>query len=368
MIPVYKPYFPKGALRYAHDAISSTWVSSKGKYLNKVKEKLAEIWGTEYIILTNSGTAANHLMARTLKKKYIERRNLIVPNNVFVAAWNPFIMEGYELCPIDAFKETWNIDYEKLGEEHWSKAILIVHNLGNIVNVPMLRRKYPNTPFIEDNCEGFGGKYEGKPSGTASDMFTVSFFGNKNLTSGEGGAFVTYDEELYSEAYKFWGQGMKEGAKIRFIHDDIGHNYRMTNVEAAILYGQLELMNEILEKKRILFDRYTSKFISYMKDLVYFPLPSPGTKSSNWMFAMGIKGSEYYIAKKFLDSWGIETRPMFYPITAHGHLKNIKCNIEIAKILSKEGIILPSYPSLHKEGQDYIIGKVLEYVRELTLL
>ena len=212
MIPVYKPYLPEGSLSYAHDALDSGWLS-QGPYLTKLRERLAEMWGTNYIVLTNSGTAANHMIARTMSLKYEWRTNLVVPNNVYVAAWNPFLLEGFSLHPQDASLDTWNMELDYM--EHRTNMILAVHNLGNVINVPELKRRYPNTPIIEDNCEGFGGSYEGQPTGTASECFSVSFYGNKNITSGEGGAFVTYDPDIFEYAYRFHGQGQ---SRKKFIH------------------------------------------------------------------------------------------------------------------------------------------------------
>ena len=164
MIPVYRPYLPKGSLNYAHDALDSTWISSKGPYLNKAKDMLSRIYETDFIVLTNNGTASNHIMARIIKLKYPDKHNLIVPNNVYVAAWNPFVTEEFTLWPKDANIDTWNIDLSDY-QPHRTNLLLVVHNLGNIINVPLLKEKFPDTPIIEDNCEGFGGMYGYKPAG-----------------------------------------------------------------------------------------------------------------------------------------------------------------------------------------------------------
>lgn len=365
MIPVYRPYFPKGSLEFAHDALDSTWVSSKGIYLDKVKEKLADEWGTERIILTNSGTAANHLCAIAAKAKYPERTNLICPNNVYVAAWNPFIMERYSLSPIDANIKTWNFNIDKIKTVGWPTLFLIVHNLGNPVNVAKLKKLYPDIPIIEDACEGFGGHYENIPVGMLSDAFSMSFFGNKNLTSGEGGAFVTYDHDMYEAAFEYWGQGMTLNPDRRFIHKSLGHNYRMTNVEAGILYGQLFLKDEILERKEQLFTRYRE----LMSDLdVHFQETEDGCEHSNWMFGIRIPKSDYTMAKSHFDTYEIETRPMFYSINDQKYVKDVRCETAVADRLSKECVILPSYPGMTNTEQDYVIEAVRRYVQELSVL
>jgi perosamine synthetase len=367
MIPVYKPYFPKGSLHYAHDAIDSTWVSSQGKYLQLVKDWLADYYGTEYIILTSNGTTANHLMARAIHKKYPDRKNLICPNNSYVAAWNPFLFDNmFELSPIDAHEKTWNMNYnDRSNMDHRTNVFLAVHNLGNIVNVPFLKSELKNTIFIEDNCEGFGGWYENDRAGAQSEAFTLSFFGNKNVTAGEGGAFITYDEDLYNEAFLFWGQGTAPDGE-KFIHADIGHNYRMTNVEAAILLGQLEILEEIEERKEQLF--YTYKTHVGLIEGAEMQMRNFGTRHSNWMFGVKFPKGNYYMAKKFFEMYGIETRPMFYPITAHGHLKNLRTTTDVAAKLAKEVVIFPSYPNLLLGEIGRITGAMREYAKELSVL
>ncbi len=369
MIPVYKPYLPEGSLKYAHDALDSGWLS-QGPYLIKAREILSEIWGTENIILTNSGTAANHMIARTMRLKYPWRTNLIVPNNVYVAAWNPFLLEGFDLNPVDADPLTWNMDVSEY-KDHRTNIMLAVHNLGNVINVPELKKKFPNTPFIEDNCEGLGGMYGEplRPTGTASDAFSVSFYGNKNITTGEGGAFVTYDDDVFSYAHAFHGQGQ---SPRKFIHNIPGYNYRMSNVQAAILCGQLEILPEVLEMKEAVFDYYASRF--QYNAIVDFQYSHPGTQPANWMFGLRLIGNRSYMqTEKFFSDAGIETRPMFYPIQYHKHLHHkdsnrvSRCSIDVAQRLSQEVVILPSFPEITTVQQDFIIQKVDEYVQKFLL-
>ncbi len=370
MIPVYKPYLPEKSLRYAHNALDSGWLS-QGPYLDKARDMLSKMWGTDYIILTNSGTAANHMIARTMMIKYPWRRNLVAPNNVYVAAWNPFLLEDFEIQPTDADISTWNMDLSDY-KDHRTNIILAVHNLGNIIDVPALKLKYPDTPIIEDNCEGIGGMYGRplKPTGTSSDAFSVSFYGNKNITTGEGGAFVTYDQDVFDYAHAFHGQGQ---SPKRFIHHIPGYNYRMNNIQAAILCGQLELLPDIMEKKEMVFSYYKNNFRDM--DGVDFQHKQPGTASANWMFGVRILGNKSYMdSEKFFTAEGIETRPMFYPITYHKHLHHKtthrvgKSSIDVARQLAQEVVVLPSFPEVTLIQQDHIIGKVEEYVQKISLL
>jgi perosamine synthetase len=257
MIPVYKPYLPPSSLKYAHDALDSTWISSQGQYLSLVTQKLQDVLHTPYIIPLNNGTSACHLMAKALYRAYPPshgKKKIIVPNNVYVAAWNAFLFDSnYELIPVDANLDTWNIDMDKLETAITADPdadVLIVHNVGNVINVPRLQQKFPNVHFVEDNCEGFLGGYGGLATGCASFASAVSFFGNKNITSGEGGLFITNSEVAYDYAKCVQGQGQ---SKTRFIHKELGYNYRMTNVQASNVTSLIRIDKHLVIEKRLEF-------------------------------------------------------------------------------------------------------------------
>lgn len=371
MIPVYVPYLNKKTLKYAHDALDSSWIT-QGKYIELCERFLEEYLGVKHVLLTNNGTTATHLVSKGLTYYYAHKFNnplyeLIVPNNVYVAAWNSFLFSDnlIQLIPIDADLDTWNYDLNKLDKEiklRPNATVLIVHNVGNVINVPALKIKYPNVLFVEDACEGLFGYYDGKSVGTESLLSSISFFGNKTITSGEGGAVLTNDTELYNYLKKLRGQGQSE---TKFIHDELGYNYRITNVQAAILYGQLMNVEKILSLKSDIFCRYDVNFCSVPR--IHFQEFEVGTIPASWLYAIRIEGSRYNSAKAFFDSVGIETRPMFYPMSSHRHLKSY-ANIDdelVAKELNQSVVILPSYPDLTKEDQDYIIEKVKEYVNGL---
>ena len=366
MIPIYQPYLPTSCLNFAHDALDSTWLSSQGKYIPLVTEKLQELLGVKYVLPVNNGTSACHLVAKCVaEKKHLHE--IIVPNNVYVAAWNAFLFDfNFELFAVEADLQTWNVDLIELDdaiERHPKAAVLIVHNVGNIINVPELQRRYPTTVFVEDNCEGFLGTYEGLQSGTASYASAISFFGNKNITCGEGGALLTNDEEAYHFAKTTHSQGQ---SSQRFVHDKLGYNYRMTNIQAALLYGQLQILPDILEMKERVFDTYRQALKDRQDILIQ--LPPPNTEHANWMMGVRIPGHEnYQAAELYFKSHGIEIRPMFYPITAHSHLSNNYVvswtSCANAQILNQESFILPSYPGLTPEEQSHILTTLEKFLK-----
>jgi perosamine synthetase len=364
MIPIYKPYLHKENLKYAHDAVDSTWISSQGEYLDFVKNELKSLIGCEKIILTNNGTTATHLLALALKYKHPNITKIIVPNNVYVAAWNSFLFDkNYELIPIDADLDTWNFDIDKISDVlDENTAILIVHNIGNIINVIELKKRFPNTIIMEDNCEGFLGKYDEKFSGTESFASSISFFGNKSLTSGEGGAFITNDEDVFNYINTIKNQGQSD---IKFLHSDLGYNYRMTNLQAAILYGQILDIDKILEMKNKVFNEYREQ-LGLIKD-ISFQKQETNTTHSNWMFGVRFHNFNLETKRKlelYLFEGGVDTRPMFYSINKHPYLNHIKCNTTNADLLQSQCLILPSYPELTKSQITFICNKIKNFLNK----
>ena len=363
MIPIYKPFFTKENLKYAHDAIDSGWVSSQGEFLDYSKNEIKKIFGDSKVILTNNGTTATHLLAIALKYKHPNVNKIIVPNNVYVAAWNSFLFDkNYELVPIDSNLDTWNMDTSKIDDlVDENTAILAVHNIGNVIDVPLLQSKFPKTIILEDNCEGFLGKYGDNYTGTKSFASSISFFGNKTITSGEGGAFITNDEELFEYINVIKNQGQSDK---KFIHNVLGYNYRMTNIQAALLYGQLKDINVIVDKKQKIFDLYRKQLsnvegISLQKE-------EPNTTHSKWMF--GIRFPNFNILDKkeielFLFESGIDTRPMFYDINSHEYLSKIKNETINSRILQSQCLILPSFPDLTDGQIMYICDKIKRFLK-----
>ena len=366
MIPIYQPYLTKKNLEYAHKALDSGWISSQGEYLDLSKSllKLKAKYNNHKIILTNNGTTATHLLALALQYKYPSIKKLIVPNNVYVAAWNAFLYtQRYELIALDDNLNTWNFEessLENLIDEE--TAVLIVHNIGNIINVPKLKQKFPNTVFIEDNCEGFLGSYENKPSGSESFASSISFFGNKNITCGEGGAFITSDEDVFSYINTVKNQGQSHK---KFIHNYLGYNYRMTNIQAAILYGQLNDLDWIISQKKNIFYQYKS-ILKGLSNLSFQEIET-NTSHSNWM--LGMRFVDFDREKKkslelYLHEAGIDTRPMFYDIHQHEYLKSIKClSNKNSNILQNQCLIVPSYPTLSESQISFICDKIIYFLK-----
>ena len=228
-----------------------------------------------------------------------------------------------------------------------------------------MQKKYKNTIFVEDNCEGFLGSYNGAQSGTKSFCSALSFFSNKCITSGEGGAFITNDEGSYNFAKCIQGQGQSDR---KFIHNELGYNYRITNTQAGLLFGQIEILPQIMQMKADVFGCYREALKD--REGVRMQVIAEGTMPAPWMFGIYIpKQKNYETAERFFSARDIEIRPMFYPMNTHTHLKNhpdiIHTHCENAKKLSDSCIILPSYPELIKEEQRFILRTLDEYLKTI---
>lgn len=365
MINIYEP----NLILYKHSALNAIeegWISNHGKFIQKSTNLLKEILNVPNVILMSNGTCATHCLFLALKFKYPNINKIYIPNNVYVAAWNALLMV-YDKSQVEVMKmdeNTWNIDTneEYIRSLDNNSAVLIVHNLGNIINVPYLKNIRPDLIFIEDNCEGFTGKYNNIYSGCSESSLcsALSFYGNKIITTGEGGAFITHDKGVFDYINKAYSQGMSDE---RYIHDTHAYNYRMTNIEAAFLYDQLLDFNNIIFKKKDLFNRYDSLFEPLIQNgyLKKFKI-MPNTENACWIYGIRIVSNKKSIKETFeyFKSFGVDTRPFFYPINKHKHLNDISFNDNTSLILNNEIIMIPSSPLITQEEQKYIV-KVFEY-------
>jgi perosamine synthetase len=365
MIPIYEPYIEKYK-KSAKLAIEENWISNYGVNVINSEEILKKIFNIEYCILMNNGTSATHCLLLALKFKYPNINKIYIPNNVFVAPWNCLYRE-FEKNKVEVMKineKTMNIntDIEYLNSLEKNSCIFIVHNLGNIINVPKIKRLRPDIIIIEDNCEGIFGKYENYYSGTYKDILcsSVSFYANKTITTGEGGCFFTNDKEVFEYINSIHSHAMTEE---RYIHNKIAYNYRMTNIQAGFLYDQLSDIDHILNLKKKICNNYDLFLNNLIKNNIIRKLENEeNTESSNWMYCIVINNLNYFKFEKYMNTNLIQIRPFFYDIRKHEHLKNVIANYDEI-IESNWGVMLPSFPHLNSEKQEYICNCIKEYLK-----
>jgi perosamine synthetase len=367
MITIYEPNIDKYK-ESALSAINSGWISNHGEFIEKASEKLKKILNAKYCILMANGTCATHCLFLSIKYKYPEINKIYVPNNCYVAAWNCTLM-CFDINKLSILKmniDTWNIntDEEYILSFDTNSAVLIVHNLGNIINVPRLKKIRPDLIFVEDNCEGLFGKYNDNYSGTSNDILcsSISFYGNKIVTTGEGGAFLTNHEDVYEYIKSVYSQGM---SSTRYLHCVHAYNYRMTNIQAAFLYDQLNDIENILNSKRGVFNNYEEMLTPLILDkkIALFKKENC-TESADWIFAIRIIGNSKTIEETtdFFRENGVDIRPFFYPINKHNHLSSIENHDEVSYILNREIIMIPSSPMINIEQQEKVVASIFKFI------
>lgn len=311
-IPVYKPLLGGNEKKYVNDCLDSTWISSKGKYVDLFEQEFSKYIDVNHSITVSNGTVALHLALEALGIK--SEDEVIVPTFTYIASVNAIIYTGAKPVFVDSCEDTWQIDPVDIRKKitKKTKAIMAVHLYGHPCDMDEIIKiaKEYDLYVIEDCAEAFGSKYKGKFVGTFGDISTFSFFGNKTITTGEGGMVVTNDETLCERAKHLKGQGL---AKWReYWHDVVGYNYRMTNICAAIGLAQLEQANEIINKKREIASWYKEE----LKKVPLKVQPEQnGVFNTYWMVTIVLDDyRKRENLREYLKANGIETRPTFYPV------------------------------------------------------
>lgn len=344
IIPVYQPSLNGNEKKYVNECLDSTWISSKGKFLGQFEEKFASYINIKHATAVSNGTVAIHLALIALGIGPGDE--VIVPTLTYIASVNAIVYTGATPIFVDSLQSTWQLDTEDVKRKITpkTKAVMAVHLYGHACDMDALQNicKENNLFLIEDCAEAIGSTYKGKHVGTFGDISTFSFFGNKTITTGEGGMVVTNDETLMDRAVHFKGQGL---AKHRqYWHDVIGYNYRMTNICAAIGLAQLEQIDTFLAQKRQVAQWYKDKI---KNDGIIFHQEDKDVYHSYWMCSVLVNDpSKRDALREALASKGIETRPLFYPVHTMPMYSLKFQKHPVAENLGWRGLNLPSYPSL----------------------
>lgn len=356
--PVYQPALNGNEKKYVQECLDSTWISSKGKFIKRFENDFSKFTGIKHSVAVSNGTVALHvaLLALGIGKE----DEVIVPTFTYIASVNAITYTGAKPIFVDSDPVTWQIDTEKIEERisKKTKAIMAVHIYGHPCEMERLKKiagKY-GLFIIEDCAEGIGSYYKSKHAGSIGDISTFSFFGNKTITTGEGGMVCTNNKDLSDFAIRLKGQGLAKNQE--YFHDIIGYNYRMTNICAAIGCAQLEQINDIIIKKE-------NVVANYVDGLKNFPIEyhqqTGDVRHSYWMFTILVDSEgERTKLRKHLDKNGIETRPTFHPVHTMPMYKTQE-KFEVAEDLGKRGVNLPSYPDLTEKDIKFITDKIKSF-------
>jgi len=359
-IPISEPSIGEEELKNIIDCIKSSWISSKGKYIKEFEQGFSKFCGAKFGVSTSNGTAALHLALATLGIGPGDE--VIVPALTFVASANVVTYCGAKPIFVDSDPATWNIDPEKIKEKitDKTKAIIPVHLYGHPVDMdPIIEiARERGIYVIEDAAESHGAEYKGKRVGSFGDISCFSFYGNKILTTGEGGMCLTNNEELAERLKILKDHGMD--LQKKYWHTVIGFNYRMTNMQAAIGVAQLQKMDNFIKRKLEIANLYNS----LLKDVngITPPPKADWAKNVYWMYTVLVEdgfGVDRNELMKALEAKGIETRPVFYLITDMPPYKSNE-KFPVASEISRKGISLPSSVNLKDEEINYIVDCIKE--------
>lgn len=372
MIPVNKPKIAEKSKKYILDCLKSGWVSSGGKYIGAFEQSFAKYIGTRYAITTTSGTTALHLALASVGVGPGDE--VLIPDLTIISCALAVIYLGATPVLVDVEEETGNIDPSKIEEKITSKTkvLMVVHLYGHPAEMQKILTitKKHKLILLEDAAEahgaqvqltnGRGHKYWQKV-GSIGNLSCFSFYGNKIVTTGEGGMVVTNNNKIAQKARLL--KDMAHSPTHRFYHKEIGYNFRMTNIQAALGLAQLEQIEFYLKKKKSMAQKYSQGLagISFLE----LPIEKHWAKSVYWMYAVRLKKGYQLTRDKFcqkLKEHDVDTRTFFVPLHSQpalrkmGLFKNEK--YPVANDLSKRGFYLPSGLAITNKQIKTVINKV----------
>lgn len=361
MIPISRPSITDKEISYVTEAVNSGWVSSMGKYIERFESEFATYCGVKFAVSTSNGTVALHLAIYALGIG--EGDEVIIPDLTFVATGNAVKYVGAKVVTVDIDLDTLCICPDSLERAITSKtkAIIPVHLYGqpaNMERVMAIAKKY-NLIVIEDAAEAHGAELDGVKVGSIGDAGVFSFYGNKIITCGEGGMVTTNDEKLFHRLRYLRDHAMSQTKK--YWHEEMGFNYRMTNLQAALGVAQLERIDEIIKKKITIHNWYVRE-LSSIKNLKLMR-SSFNTRAVYWMVCITIPGyseKQRNYLMNHLKNNGIDSRPYFYPLSDMPGFD--KSETPVAHSVFKEGLNLPSYYDILEEEVIEVSRKIKEFM------
>jgi perosamine synthetase len=366
-IPVCEPVLDGNEKKYVIDCLDTNWISSQGKYISMFEEQFSNFFGMSYGVSCSNCTTALHMALVALGIGPGDE--VILPDFTLIISANTIIQTGATPVLVDVDPKTWCIDATKIEEKITprTRAIMAVHMYGHPCDMPsiMAIAQKHNLRVIEDCAESHGAEIDGKLTGTFGEANCFSFYGNKIVTTGEGGMVLCRDENLANLLRKLRNQGFQEP---RFVHEVVGFNYRMTNIQAAIGLAQTEKLKEKIEKKCWIGKTY-NELLAGKPDLT-LPYEAPNAKNVYWMYGI-LVGKGFGMKKdalmQALKNRGVETRSFFCPM----HMQPVfqgrtisnypltNGNYPVSIDLWERGLYLPSGLGLTLELIERVVEQLL---------
>lgn len=356
-IPYTKPSITDLEVRYATDAATNGWGERCYEYIDRFEQAFAAHLGVEHAIATSSCTGALHMGMAALGIGPGDE--VIMADTNWIATAAPIVHLGAKPVFVDILPDSWCIDPElaEAAITPRTKAIVAVHLYGNLCDMDRLLavgRKH-NIPVIEDAAEAIGSVYHGRRAGSMGTFGTFSFHGTKTLTTGEGGMFVTNDDNLYETVFTLSNHGRARGQTKQFWPDMVGFKYKMSNLQAAIGCAQIERIDDLISRKRSIFHLYRDA-ASDIAGVSMNPEPS-GTRNGFWMptivFAKTTSVTTELIAKAFAAQ-NIDARVFFHPLSSTPPFAG-RPTLTWSSDISERAINLPSFHDITEAQQNRVV-------------
>lgn len=368
MIPISAPSLSNLERRYLLEAFDSGWISSRGDFVERAETLLRDVTTARHASVVTNGTVALHLAL--LAAGVGPGDEVIMPSLSYVATMNAALYVGARPVLVDVDPDTWCVDPRLVDAAitNRTRAVIAVDLYGNPADYPALKAITADRGIvlIADAAESIGGALNGIPTGALADISIFSFFGNKIVTSGEGGAVTTNDPELDSRIRQLRNQG--NSAQRRYFHDVLGYNYRMTNLAAAVLCGQLERLDELTMRRRDVLGWYEEHF-GGVRD-IRLQTVYRGVDRSPWLMTVCVNEwtpEQRDAAISLLSEEGVETRPSFVPMQDMPYLDEAaEISTPIGAKIGREGISLPTFPDLTKVQVEHVCDRLLAAIKTLT--
>jgi perosamine synthetase len=363
--PVSQPSITEKEVEYVCDAVRSGWVSSLGRYIEEFERRFADFCGTRYAVTASNGTTALHLALLAAGIKAGDE--VIVPDLTFIATANAVAYAGAHPVAVDIDADTLCIDPASIERAITprTRAIMPVHLYGHPADMDAINAiaAHRGLVVVEDAAEAHGAEYKGRRVGSLARCGVFSFYGNKVITSGEGGMITTDDEALYRTARRLRDHAMSPSK--RYWHDEVGYNYRMTNLQAALGVAQLERIDAFMARRREIMGWYREELARH--DGLRLNRDAAWAKNAYWMVCVEIEGLGEARRERLMAALrerGVDSRPYFYPVSDMPMYP--RCDTPVAHRISQAGINLPSYVDLTRENVAFICRQLELSIEELV--
>ena len=364
MIPVNEPLLNGNEKKYLLECIESGWISSEGPFVKQFEELFSKRVGRQYGVAVANGSGALDIAVQALRLGPGDE--IILPAFTIISCAAAVVRAGATPVLVDADPLTWNMDITQVASKITSRtrAIMVVHIYGLTVDMdPIIDlARMHGLKIIEDAAEMHGQNYKDKPCGSFGDISTFSFYPNKHITTGEGGMLVCDDPELAERCSSL--RNLCFQAKKRFIHEELGWNYRMTNLQAALGLAQLERLDDFVVRKRVMGARYTQKLMG-IEGLELMPARTEYAENIYWVYGLVLEDTVSFDAGEAvlrLGARGIGTRPFFWPMHEQPVFRKMGLfsgeSYPVSERLARRGFYIPSGMALTELQIDVVTEEV----------